>query len=183
MHLAALRHPCVGDLTYGADPTLAAPARAAPGSGCTRPGSASRTRPTAGGSSSTSPYPADLAHALALVARLRPGDGVRPGGAVTAVAEGATLAGPPRVLAVLLVGYLVLVQPVVGAWSHHRFRAATDPGARLRRYWRTAALEWALVAVSLALVAGAPRGWTSATSGSAGRGRRRTRWSGRSACC
>ena len=24
MHLAALRHPCVGDLTYGADPTLSA---------------------------------------------------------------------------------------------------------------------------------------------------------------
>jgi 23S rRNA pseudouridine1911/1915/1917 synthase len=24
VHMAALRHPCVGDLTYGADPTLAA---------------------------------------------------------------------------------------------------------------------------------------------------------------
>jgi 23S rRNA pseudouridine1911/1915/1917 synthase len=24
VHLSALRHPCVGDLTYGADPTLAA---------------------------------------------------------------------------------------------------------------------------------------------------------------
>jgi 23S rRNA pseudouridine1911/1915/1917 synthase len=24
VHFAALRHPCVGDLTYGADPTLAA---------------------------------------------------------------------------------------------------------------------------------------------------------------
>jgi 23S rRNA pseudouridine1911/1915/1917 synthase len=24
VHLAALKHPCVGDLTYGADPTLAA---------------------------------------------------------------------------------------------------------------------------------------------------------------
>jgi 23S rRNA pseudouridine1911/1915/1917 synthase len=23
VHLAAVRHPCVGDLTYGADPTLA----------------------------------------------------------------------------------------------------------------------------------------------------------------
>ena len=30
VHLSALRHPCVGDLTYGADPTLAAPARADP---------------------------------------------------------------------------------------------------------------------------------------------------------
>ncbi len=26
VHFAALRHPCVGDLTYGADPTLAAAA-------------------------------------------------------------------------------------------------------------------------------------------------------------
>ena len=26
--MAALQHPCVGDLTYGADPTLAAAARA-----------------------------------------------------------------------------------------------------------------------------------------------------------
>ena len=24
VHMAALRHPCVGDLTYGADPTVAA---------------------------------------------------------------------------------------------------------------------------------------------------------------
>ena len=24
VHMAALKHPCVGDLTYGADPTLAA---------------------------------------------------------------------------------------------------------------------------------------------------------------
>ncbi|MDQ1625594.1 MAG: rRNA synthase, partial [Actinomycetota bacterium] len=24
VHMAAMRHPCVGDLTYGADPTLAA---------------------------------------------------------------------------------------------------------------------------------------------------------------
>ena len=28
VHMAALRHPCVGDLTYGADPVLAAAARA-----------------------------------------------------------------------------------------------------------------------------------------------------------
>ena len=30
VHLSALRHPCVGDLTYGADPVLAAAARADP---------------------------------------------------------------------------------------------------------------------------------------------------------
>jgi 23S rRNA pseudouridine1911/1915/1917 synthase len=34
VHMAALQHPCVGDLTYGADPTLAA-GSGSPGSGCT----------------------------------------------------------------------------------------------------------------------------------------------------
>jgi uncharacterized protein len=76
---------------------------------------------------------------------------------VRAVAEGATLAGSVRVLAVALAAYLVLVQPVVGSWSHTRFRrAAGDPRARLRRYRRTAALEWTLVAVSMVLVVTAP---------------------------
>ena len=28
VHMAAVRHPCVGDLTYGADPVLRAPTRA-----------------------------------------------------------------------------------------------------------------------------------------------------------
>lgn len=74
-----------------------------------------------------------------------------------AVAEGATLTGAARLLAVLLVGYLVLVQPVVGAWSHYRFRRSPgDPDARRRRYARTVALEWTLVALALALVAAAP---------------------------
>lgn len=73
------------------------------------------------------------------------------------LAEGATLDGAVRVLAVLLAAYLVLGQPVVGTWSHERFRrAVTDPRARLRRYRRTAAVEWALVAVGLALVVAAP---------------------------
>ena len=75
-----------------------------------------------------------------------------------AVAEAATLTGSARVLAVLLAAYLVLGQAVVGVWSHERFRRGeADPGARLRRYRRTAAVECTLVAVSLALVALAPR--------------------------
>ena len=74
-----------------------------------------------------------------------------------AVAEGATLVGTVRVLAVLFAGYLVLLQPVVGAWSHHRFRRSRgDPAARLRRYSRTVAVEWTLAALALALVAAAP---------------------------
>jgi uncharacterized protein len=72
---------------------------------------------------------------------------------VRAVAEGASLTGAVRVLAVLLAAYLVLGQPVVGAWSAARFRR---DGQRLRRYRRTAVLEWSLVAVAVLLVAAAP---------------------------
>ena len=66
VHFSALRHPCVGDLTYGADPTLAARL------GLTRqwlharalafehPGTGETVR-------FDSPYPDDLAHALAIL--------------------------------------------------------------------------------------------------------------------
>ncbi len=71
VHMAAMRHPCVGDLTYGADPTLASRL------GLTRqwlhavalevehPGSGERVR-------FTSPYPADLARALAVLGGAEP---------------------------------------------------------------------------------------------------------------
>jgi 23S rRNA pseudouridine1911/1915/1917 synthase len=63
VHMAAIRHPCVGDLTYGADPTLAARL------GLTRQwlhaAQLSFRHPTEGRPVSfTSPDPADLAHAL-----------------------------------------------------------------------------------------------------------------------
>jgi membrane protease YdiL (CAAX protease family) len=73
-----------------------------------------------------------------------------------AVAEGATLAGGVRVLALLLAAYLVLGQPVVGWWSARRQHRATDRNARRRRYRRTMILEWSLTAVALALVLAAP---------------------------
>ena len=63
VHLAALRHPCVGDLTYGADPTLAARLGLS-GSGCTPSASASSTPARASRSPFESPYPADLQTAL-----------------------------------------------------------------------------------------------------------------------
>lgn len=63
VHLAAMRHPCVGDLTYGADPALAARL------GLTRQWLHARslgfTHPGTGAPVEfVSDYPADLAHAL-----------------------------------------------------------------------------------------------------------------------
>jgi 23S rRNA pseudouridine1911/1915/1917 synthase len=66
VHFAALRHPCVGDLTYGADPTLAARL------GLTRQWlHAARLGFTHPGTDEwvefTSTYPADLARALEII--------------------------------------------------------------------------------------------------------------------
>ncbi|HUV48288.1 MAG TPA: RluA family pseudouridine synthase [Actinomycetes bacterium] len=66
VHMSALKHPCVGDLTYGADPTLSA--RLGLGRqwlharelGFAHPGSGEQVR-------YTSPYPDDLEHALAVL--------------------------------------------------------------------------------------------------------------------
>ncbi len=63
VHFAATRHPCVGDRTYGADPTLAARL------GLTRQWLHARSLAFAHPADGrwvefTSPYPADLAHAL-----------------------------------------------------------------------------------------------------------------------
>ena len=66
VHLSALRHPCVGDLTYGADPVLAKRLGLtrqwlhARGLGFEHPGSGEWVE-------LTSPYPDDLQHALDLV--------------------------------------------------------------------------------------------------------------------
>ncbi len=66
VHMAAVRHPCVGDLTYGADPTLAARLRLsrqwlhAVGLGFAHPADGRWME-------FDSPYPEDLARALALV--------------------------------------------------------------------------------------------------------------------
>ncbi|HEX6871304.1 MAG TPA: RluA family pseudouridine synthase [Micromonosporaceae bacterium] len=63
VHLSSLRHPCVGDLTYGADPTFSARLGLtrqwlhAVSLGFIHPSRAEKVR-------FTSPYPADLAHAL-----------------------------------------------------------------------------------------------------------------------
>jgi 23S rRNA pseudouridine1911/1915/1917 synthase len=66
VHLAAVRHPCAGDLTYGADPTLAAHL------GLTRQWLHARRLAFAHPADGRwlefdSPYPADLAHALDVI--------------------------------------------------------------------------------------------------------------------
>jgi 23S rRNA pseudouridine1911/1915/1917 synthase len=66
VHFSALRHPCVGDLTYGADPTLASRVGLARQwlhareLGFTHPATDEYVR-------FTSEYPADLAHALSVL--------------------------------------------------------------------------------------------------------------------
>ena len=66
MHLSALRHPCVGDLAYGADPALAKRLRLdrqwlhARALGFAHPADGRWVE-------FTSPYPADLARALELL--------------------------------------------------------------------------------------------------------------------
>ena len=67
VHMAALKHPCVGDLTYGADPVLAR-GSASSASGCTPYGSASST-PTPGElrRPTSRRYPDDLAAALEVI--------------------------------------------------------------------------------------------------------------------
>jgi len=66
VHMTAIRHPCVGDLLYGADPTLSARL------GLTRQWlhavSLTFAHPSGGGEVSfTSTYPPDLTHALDLL--------------------------------------------------------------------------------------------------------------------
>jgi 23S rRNA pseudouridine1911/1915/1917 synthase len=67
VHMAAIRHPCVGDLTYGADPTLAARCGLerqwlhAVRLGFEHPGTGEWVE-------FTSPYPDDLDHALRVLA-------------------------------------------------------------------------------------------------------------------
>jgi 23S rRNA pseudouridine1911/1915/1917 synthase len=63
VHFASLRHPCVGDLTYGADPTLAA--RLGLGRQWLHATSLAFNHPSTGEPVRfDSPYPPDLAHAL-----------------------------------------------------------------------------------------------------------------------
>ncbi|MGY1711389.1 CPBP family intramembrane glutamic endopeptidase [Geodermatophilus sp. SYSU D00758] len=66
--------------------------------------------------------------------------------------------GPAALSAVVVAGYLVLGEPVVGAVLHRRFegRLRTDPGARRSFYRRLLVLEWGLALVALLVWLAAP---------------------------
>ncbi len=94
VHMAALRHPCVGDLTYGADPTLSARL------GLTRQWlHAARLgfeHPADGRwVEFTSDYPADLAHALDRAVRAPRSSGIQ--ASPRASGDAGTSAAPVRV--------------------------------------------------------------------------------------
>jgi len=66
VHFSAMRHPCVGDLTYGADPTLAA--RLGLSRQWLHARALSFTHPSSGDEVTfISDYPDDLAHALGVL--------------------------------------------------------------------------------------------------------------------
>jgi uncharacterized protein len=69
-----------------------------------------------------------------------------------------TAFGPAALAAVVVAGYLVVGEPVVGAVLHRRFeaRVRTDPGARRSLYGRLLILEWGLAVVTAVVWAGAP---------------------------
>jgi uncharacterized protein len=66
--------------------------------------------------------------------------------------------GPAALAAVVVAGYLVLGEPVVGHVLHRRFegRLRTDPGARRSFYRRLLVLEWGLALLALAIWLSAP---------------------------
>ena len=66
--------------------------------------------------------------------------------------------GPAALAAVVVAGYLVVGEPVVGQVLHRRFegRLRTDPSARRSFYRRLLVLEWGLSLLVLAIWLGAP---------------------------
>jgi membrane protease YdiL (CAAX protease family) len=66
--------------------------------------------------------------------------------------------GPAALTAVVVAGYLVLGEPVVGHVLHRRFegRLRTDPGARRSFYRRLLVLEWGLALLALVIWLSAP---------------------------
>jgi uncharacterized protein len=66
--------------------------------------------------------------------------------------------GPAALAAVVVAGYLVIGEPMVGHVLHRRFegRLRSDPGARRSFYRRLLVLEWGLALLALAIWLSAP---------------------------
>ena len=166
VHFSALRHPCVGDTDLRRRPDAGRPARRRSGSGCTPSGSASRTRPTAAGwSSPASTRPTSPARWPCCAPRPELRGASRAGlnrGLPGSLAD----FGPAALAAVVVAGYLVVGEPVVGHVLHRRFegRLRTDPGARRSFYRRLLVLEWGLALLALVV-------WLAAPGVDAGAGR------------
>lgn len=66
--------------------------------------------------------------------------------------------GPAALAAVVVAGYLVVGEPMVGHVLHRRFegRLRTDPGARRSFYGRLLVLEWGLALLALVVWLSAP---------------------------
>ncbi|TQN43391.1 CAAX prenyl protease-like protein [Blastococcus colisei] len=66
--------------------------------------------------------------------------------------------GPAAFAAVVVAGYLVVGEPMVGHVLHRRFegRLRTDPGARRSFYGRLLVLEWGLALLALVVFLSAP---------------------------
>jgi membrane protease YdiL (CAAX protease family) len=66
--------------------------------------------------------------------------------------------GPAALAAVVVAGYLVVGEPIVGSVLHRRFegRLRSDPGARRSFYRRLLVLEWGLALLALVIWLGAP---------------------------
>jgi membrane protease YdiL (CAAX protease family) len=66
--------------------------------------------------------------------------------------------GPAALAAVVVAGYLVIGEPVVGHVLHRRFegRLGSDPGARRSFYRRLLVLEWGLALLALVIWLSAP---------------------------
>jgi uncharacterized protein len=66
--------------------------------------------------------------------------------------------GPAALAAVVVAGYLVVGEPLVGSVLHRRFegRLRTDPGARRSFYRRLLVLEWGLAVLALVVWLSSP---------------------------
>ena len=171
VHFSALRHPCVGDTDLRRRPDAGRAARRRAAVAARRPARlpAPRRRPLG-----------RVHQRLPARPRRRAGRPARRDLSPLAVSGlPGSLAdfGPAALAAVVVAGYLVVGEPVVGHVLHRRFegRLRTDPGARRSFYRRLLVLEWGLALLALVVWLAAPGRRRRRRSGCAGRSSGRAR--------